>query len=62
MSATPRPDRFYLVTYGPVPRVTCTACDKSEHLPDEPGAYDRLKASHRCGERTSPWDSYGLTT
>lgn len=60
MTDRAKPDQFFLVTYGPVKRVHCCACDKSAHLVDEPGAYQALCDSHRCGPRTSPWDSPGL--
>lgn len=41
-------DRFFIVSHGPVKQLTCTVCTWSVPLPDEPGAYDRLRDNHRC--------------
>lgn len=50
-----------LVTYVPVPRLWCEACEKSTSLPSlAPEVVEQVKAQHRCGERTSLWASAGL--
>lgn len=42
------------VTYGPVPRIWCPACDGFERLPDlTPATVQRLEGAHVCGPRTS---------
>lgn len=57
-------DRFFLSTLGPIPRLWCLACDKSEHAAEpgehvEAGRLAELRETHRCGPRTSPWDAAG---
>jgi hypothetical protein len=61
-SATTDADRFYLATLGPIPRLWCLGCEKSEHAAEPgasvaPGRLAELRQTHRCGERTSPWGS-----
>lgn len=58
----PSADRYYLATLGPIPRLWCLACDKSEHAAEagaevDPDHLAELRRTHRCGERTSPWDA-----
>ena len=51
----------FLVTYVPVPRLWCEACEKVTDLPSlAPDVVEQVKAQHRCGERTSPWTSPGV--
>lgn len=51
----------FLVTYGPVPRLWCAACEKAVSLPDlDAATIAQAEAQHRCGERTSPWASTGV--
>jgi hypothetical protein len=58
-------DAFYLATLGPIPRLWCMACEKSEHAA-EPGAevdperLAELRETHRCGPRTSAWTTGDL--
>lgn len=53
-------DCSFTVTYGPVDRLWCNACDKAELLPDLSGeTVRRLESEHQCGPRTSAWSSRG---
>lgn len=51
-------ERTFSVTYGPVNRLWCNACDKAETLPDLSGeTVVRMQGQHQCGPRTSAWHS-----
>lgn len=53
-------DRF-LVTYVPLPRLWCAVCDKTTLLRSlDTASVVVVQAQHRCGPRTSPWESAGL--
>ena len=53
--------RFDLEYAGGFIRIWCRACDKFEHLSnDRPGTVDAARSVHRCGARTSEWDSGDL--
>jgi hypothetical protein len=48
---------FDLEHAGPIVRIWCNACDKSQVLADDAIAtVETARESHQCGPRTSVWD------